>query len=63
MPFGYLSKKKNVKARGYDSVKDASGCLTCLAYKECAGTYKSAFDVMGDELVIPFYSEEKTCLV
>ena len=63
MPFGYLSKKKNVKTRGYDSVKDAPGCLTCLAYDECAGTYKSAFDVMGDELVIPFYSEEKTCLV
>lgn len=53
-PFGYLSKRNDIKARLHNSVKDAPGCLSCLAYNECAGTYKSAFDIMGDELVHPF---------
>lgn len=52
--FGYLSKQNDVKVRSYDSVKAARKCLSCLVYEECAGTYKSAFDLMGDALTLPF---------
>lgn len=53
---GYLSKKQDVKQRKYDSVKKSELCLQCIVYDDCAGTYESAFDVMGDDFPLPFYN-------